>query len=103
MNASTPSKVIKFPRPGKFFSEFMRIHLPWETKGETRTDTFRELEVGRGGLGMEHNRYVCQAGLRNEFTLCQVVDCVKVMEGHEDEVVKVRTLVITCYPALSRY
>ena len=33
---------------GKFFAEFMAKHLPsWKTKGQTSTETFSELEVGK--------------------------------------------------------
>ena len=33
---------------GKFFAEFMVKHLPsWKTKGQTSTETFSELEVGK--------------------------------------------------------
>ena len=42
---------------GKFFAAFMIKHLPsWKTKGQTRTETFAELE----------------AGFREEFTACSL-------------------------------
>ena len=44
---------------GKFFAAFMIKHLPsWKTKGQTRTETFAELE----------------AGFKEEFTACSVVN-----------------------------
>ena len=35
-----------------------------------------------------------QAGLRKEFPNCSVVSCSKAMEGHEDEMTKVLTLLM---------
>ena len=64
---------------GKFFAEFMVKHLPsWKTKGQTSTETFSEL----------------QAGFKNEFTTCSVVNTPAAMEGHEDELVKTLTLLM---------
>ena len=62
---------------GKFFVAFMIKHLPfWKTKGQTKTETFAELE----------------AGFQEEFTACSVVNMAGAMEGHEDELVKTLTL-----------
>ena len=62
---------------GKFFAAFMMQHMPsWKTRGQTRTETFAELE----------------AGFKEEFTSCSVVNMACAMEGHEDELVKTLTL-----------
>ena len=62
---------------GKFFAAFMIEHMPsWKTRGQTRTETFAELE----------------AGFKEEFTSCSVVNMACAMEGHEDELVKTLTL-----------
>ena len=54
---------------GKFFAAFIIKHLPfWKTKGQTKTETFAELE----------------AGFQEEFTACSVVNMAGAMEGHED-------------------
>ena len=64
---------------GKFFVAFMIKHLPfWKTKGQTKTETFAELE----------------AGFQEEFTACSVVNMAGAMEGHEDELVKTLTLLM---------
>ena len=64
---------------GKFFAAFMIKHLPaWKTKGQTRTETFAELE----------------AGFKEKFTSCSVVNMASAMEGHEDELVKKLTLLM---------
>ena len=64
---------------GKFFVAFMIKHLPfWKTKGQTKTETFAELE----------------AGFKEEFTACSVVNMAGAMEGHEDELVKTLTLLM---------
>ena len=64
---------------GKFFVAFMIKHLPfWKTKGQTKTETFAELE----------------AGFQEEFTVCSVVNMAGAMEGHEDELVKTLTLLM---------
>ena len=55
---------------GKFFAAFMMQHMPsWKTRGQTRTETFAELE----------------AGFKEEFTSCSVVNMACAMEGHEDD------------------
>ena len=65
---------------GKFFAAFIIKHLPfWKTKGQTKTETFAELE----------------AGFQEEFTACSVVNMAGAMEGHEDELVK--TLILLMY------
>ena len=62
---------------GKFFAAFMIKHLPfWKTKGQTKTETFAVLE----------------AGFKEEFTACSVVNTAGAMEGQEDELVKTLTL-----------
>ena len=64
---------------GKFFAAFIIKHLPfWKTKGQTKTETFAELE----------------AGFQEEFTACSVVNMAGAMEGHEDELVKTLTLLM---------
>ena len=64
---------------GKFFAAFMIEHMPsWKTRGQTRTETFAELE----------------AGFKEKFTSCSVVNMGGAMEGHEDELVKTLTLLM---------
>jgi len=63
---------------GKFFAAFMGKFLPWNSTSSTVTDTFKELEDG----------------LRKEFPFGAVVRMSDAKAGHEEELVKLVTLLM---------
>ena len=63
---------------GKFFAAFMGKFLPWNSTSSTATDTFKKLEDG----------------LRKEFPSGAVVRMSDAKAGHEEELVKLVTLLM---------
>ena len=63
---------------GKFFAAFMTKYLPWNSNSNSVSETFQQLE----------------AGLRNEFPFGSVVRMNDARGGHEEELVKVMTLLM---------
>jgi len=74
----SPVKELISLTDGKFFAAFMSKYLPWKSSNNTVTETFRELE----------------AGLRNEFPFGPVVRISDAKAGHEEELVKLVTLLM---------
>lgn len=63
---------------GKFFAAFMSKYMPWDSTSSTVSETFRLVE----------------AGLRNEFPFGPVVRMADAQAGHEEELVRLVTLLM---------
>jgi len=74
----SPVKELISLTDGKFFAAFMSKYLPWNSNSSTISDTFRDLEDG----------------LRKEFPFGAVVRIADAKAGHEEELVKLVTLLM---------
>jgi len=74
----SPVRELTHLSDGKFFAAFMSKYLPWNSSSNTPAETFQHLE----------------AGLMNEFPFGSVVRMAEAQAGHEEELVKVVTLLM---------
>ena len=74
----TPVRELINLSDGKFIAAFMSKYLPWKSNSSCVSETFQQLE----------------AGLRKEFPFGSVVRITDAQHGHEEELVKVLTLLM---------